>query len=224
MKTLRVQICAGLLLAADRQRRARTGAVRPASITRRCRPRHAGQLQPRRDRHDLCRRRQQAGHRQVLALPRADAARLSHRAPQPRHAVFAVGVRPRCGTGDDHAARCGPALHVDAGDRRGPLHARGRLRSRHLHLHAGEDRHALRLARSPHPGRSGQSGRHQAGSRLAGCHRGRRSRAVRGASRCPTGIRRARRRCATRCWRWPRPFPTRSARSEPEARSILSDT
>ncbi len=34
-----------------------------------------------------------------------------------RDTLYSAGrVRPRCGTGDDHATRCGQALHVLAGD------------------------------------------------------------------------------------------------------------
>ena len=44
------------------------------------------------------------------------------------------------------------------------------------------------------------------------------------ASRCPTGIRRARRKCATHFLRWPKPSLTPGARLVPETRSILFDT
>jgi Protein of unknown function (DUF1254) len=37
------------------------------------------------------------------------------------------------------------------------------LWNRQLHLDQGEDRHPLRLVRSPHSGRSDRSGRHEAG-------------------------------------------------------------
>ena len=50
------------------------------------------------------------------------------------------------------------------------------------------------------------------------------SRVARGSSKCPTGIRQARRGCARRFWRWLKPSLTPSTRSEPEARSILFDT
>ena len=119
-------------------------------------------------------------HREPMSLDEQTVVRLN------RDTLYSAGgLRSRCRAGDDHAARRGQALHVDAGDRRGPVHARGRLRRRHPHLHAGEDRHALRLARNPHAGRPSRSGRHQAGPRPAGCHQGRRSRAVRGSFEVP---------------------------------------
>ena len=62
--------------------------------------------------------------RQVRPHARARAARQPDRhPPQPRHAVLGGRVRPRRRAGDDHAARRGQALHVAAGDRRGPVHA-----------------------------------------------------------------------------------------------------
>jgi Protein of unknown function (DUF1254) len=51
-----------------------------------------------------------------------------------------------------------------------------------------------------------------------------RSREVRGGSKSPTGIRQARRRCATPFWRWPKLCPTPSARLGPETRSIQFGT
>ena len=145
MRNLRVQICAGLLLAATASS-ARTGAARTASADRRRDACHRRQLHPRRDRTWYFTGLVSAGRlRQVLPPPRADADRQPHRpAPQPRHALFDGRVRPRCRAGDDHAARCGQALHVDDRDRRGPLRVHGRLRRRQPHLHQGADRHALR--------------------------------------------------------------------------------
>ena len=162
-----------------------------------------------------------AGSRSRAALagsciPRADARRFSHRAPQPRHAVFALGVRPRCGTGDHHAARCGQALHVDAGDRRGPLRPRASTAAGRLHLHRENDRHALRppairiLVDPANPEDARKVHALQDAIKVT-------QPAARAASRCPTGIRRARRRCATRSWRWARPCPTRSAPSAARA-------
>ncbi len=63
--------------------------------------------------------------RQVLHPSRADPDRSSTRHPgQPRHSLFGRRVRPRCRTGHGDTARRRRPVHVDAGDRRGPLHAR----------------------------------------------------------------------------------------------------
>jgi hypothetical protein len=36
--------------------------------------------------------------------------------PNPRHVLFPLDIRSRCRASNHHAARCGQALHVDAGD------------------------------------------------------------------------------------------------------------
>ena len=118
----------------------------------------------------------------------------------------AACVRPRCRAGDDHAAGRGQALHVDAGDRRGPLRARGRLRRRQSHPHQAEDRHALRrwsaIRMLVDPSDSDGRG---AGPRACRMRSRSSSPAARANSRCRTGTRSARRRCATRCWCSARP-------------------
>ena len=53
--------------------------------------------------------------------------------PQSRHALLVGGVRSRCRARDDHAAGCGQAVHVDAGDQRGSLCASGVLWCRQAH-------------------------------------------------------------------------------------------
>ena len=89
--------------------------VAQTTPTRR-RPGHRRQLHPRRDRHVFRRSRVERRRlRQVRAPPRTGADRQPDRHPdEPRHALFGGGVRPRCRTGDDHTARSGQAIHVDA--------------------------------------------------------------------------------------------------------------
>jgi hypothetical protein len=56
--------------------------------------------------------------RQILSSPRDRANRQSNRDPrQPRHCLLSRGIRPRCGAGDRHAARCRRPLHVHDRDR-----------------------------------------------------------------------------------------------------------
>ncbi len=51
----------------------------------------------------------------------------------------------------------GKTVHVDAGDRRGRIHARGRLRRREPDADQGQDRNALCRGRGPDAGQSGRS-------------------------------------------------------------------
>ena len=101
--------------------------------------RHRRQFRPRRVRSVFRRHPEgQRGDRKVPAPPRAGADRQADRhPPQPRHALFVCRVRSRCRTGDDHAAGCRQAFHVDAGHQRGSLRAGGRLRHRQLHVDQG---------------------------------------------------------------------------------------
>ncbi len=140
----------------------------------------------------------------ILSPPRP-AARIDHRcAVQPRHALFVCGVRSRCGPCDDHVARCRQALHVADGDQRGPLRPRDRLHGRRSRLHAREDRHTISLCSGAHARRSGERDDDQTGASPAGRDHDQQPGGT-AASRCRTGIRSARRRCATRCWCSTRP-------------------
>ena len=141
--------------------------------------------------------------------PTADRRPDRHPA-EPRHALLGGRVRPRCGAGDHHAARCRQALHVDAGDRRGPVHARGRLRRRQPHADAGTKIGTRYVAgrasaRSSIPNDPKDI---EARPRAAGRDQGRAARRPGQLRDSRIGIRRARRRCATRCSRSARPFRT----------------
>ncbi len=77
---------------------------------------HARQFLPRRDRSLLLQPRQGWRVGEVPSLSRTGAHRPSGRDPhEPRHALFERRVRPRRRAGDDHDARSGQTLHVDAG-------------------------------------------------------------------------------------------------------------
>ena len=93
---------------------------------------HRRQLQPRGDGQIFRGLRQARSAGQVLAFPRAAIDRHRQRAAEPRHALLARGVRPRCRPGDDHAPRRRKAVHVDDRDRRGSLRPRCGLRSGYL--------------------------------------------------------------------------------------------
>ena len=185
------------------------------------RSRHARKFRSRRER-PLSRQSRQGGrHRQAVPSPGAGGDRQPDRHPaQPRYALFVGSVRPRRRAGDDHAAGRGQAVHVDAGDRRGRIHAVGRLRRRDPDADQGEGRNALRRGRGPDAGQSGRSqgprGRPCAPGRDQGRSAGGPGQ-VRGSR---IGIRPARRRCATGCSRWLRPCPTPRACSARGAGSI----
>ena len=163
-------------------------------------PRDGRQLHPRRI--GPVRRQPRQGCRARQALPPA-RARVDRQAdghpPEPRHALLVGGVRPRRGPGDDHAARRGQAVHVDAG-RSTRTTTPVRLRTAGAHTFTREKigtRYvvvAVRTLVDPADPKDVA-----AGPRAAGRDQGRAERPP-ATSRCRTGIRPARRRCATRCW------------------------
>ena len=171
----------------------------------------------RRERSLLRRRRQEGRSRQVRARPRADADRQADGHPhEPRHALFVGGVRPRRGAGDGHAARRRQALHVDAG-RSTRTSTRPRSSTRAGSYTYTQEQVGTRyvVLGDPHARRSRRIRRMS--KRCTRCRtRSRSSRRAREASRCRTGIRPARRRCATRSWRSARRCPTPSAMFGPK--------
>ena len=152
---------------AVRARRRAGGARRPADR------RHPRQFRPRRVGSLFQRRGQGRRLWQVHASPPADVGRQADDYPdEPRYALFGGGVRPRCGSGDDHPARSRQALPVDAGDRRRRVHPRGPLWRRGPHPDQGPDRNALRPCWRPHPGQSRRSQGRRDRPRAAGRDRG----------------------------------------------------
>ena len=112
-------------------------------------PGHRRQLHPRRDRLVLRRVASKEGgfgkfehHRELAPIDNQTVIR-----HEPRHALFGGGVRSRCRAGDDHAARCGQALHV-AADRstRTTTRRRSIYGAGQAYAYAEEGRHALRAS------------------------------------------------------------------------------
>ena len=100
------------------------------------------------------------------------SARWHHRPPdgdphEPRHAVLGRRVRPRRRTGHRHAARLRQAVHVDAGDRRGPVRAERVLRAGQVHDRKGRRRHPVRRPGHPYVRRPQESRGPRCGARAA---------------------------------------------------------
>ena len=121
--------------------------------------------------------RQGRAARQAAPSPRAGGDRQPDRhPPQSRHALFRGRVRSRRRPGDDHAAGRRQALHVDAGDRRGPIYADVFYGAGDSHADQRGDRHALRRCRRADAGRSQRPEGPRGGPRAAGRDQGRTAR------------------------------------------------